>query len=385
MGRIRLAYPHRRSQVTARLGSFLLKVESGAERVMARALGRFRSTPPAAQPADLKAAEREPAAEPAPAGATPVDAAARGGAVDVGPGPAPSGALAGEANPRRERSPSRSFVPPSSASVAGPEPVQLSEPELPATYGCSRVVALAIDPYHVHVYWEITPADTQAARARLAGSGLTAPTWVLRFHDVTRGPADTAKAHGYFDIEIDLASRNWYVELWSPDKTYLVELGARLDAEFGAVCQANPVTVPAAELSPPREPEWRIADPERGTTEGVAASDPRLPRAAGAASIPETVRSEASGSAFDFDAEQPWVAASRGLGADEAKRVIVAESPASSEAPATRAATPHALSLEPRSQRGSDDGVSRTSRSVSLPGLASGSGGSRIQGGDSNE
>ncbi|HEU5073312.1 MAG TPA: DUF4912 domain-containing protein [Polyangiaceae bacterium] len=261
------------------------------------------------------------------------------------------------------------------------------EPELPDTYGRSRVVVLAIDPHHVHAYWEVTPPDARAACARLGAGELAAPAWVLRFYDVTRVSADAASAHGHFDVEVDLASRNWYIELWSPDKTYLVELGVRLASEFVAVCRANPVIVPPAQLSQPRAPEWRTADPEGATTHAVAPSDPRVPQRGPAAAetpAPETARSLDAGAAFAFGGEQPWVAATRGLDVGNGGAVEAAMSNAS----AVGAAAPPPV--QPRAQHGAvaSSGLAEfgeRSLSVSLPGLSAASGSARTPGGDSRE
>lgn len=366
MGRIRLAYP--RSRMTARLGSFLHRVESGAQRV-ARALERLRSKTSSWEPPN-SAPLAEQTADAGDGVAAPPEDGSDSTPLTVTPPPAPSASA------------------PSPAAPSGPATLAAAraafrEAELPDTYGRSRVVVLAIDPHHVHAYWEVTPADARAARAKVNDRSLEALTWVLRFYDVTRATADISSAHGQFDVEVDPASRNWYIELWSPDKTYLVELGVRLSSEFIAVCRANPVIVPPARLSQPRAPEWRIADPERATTHAVAPSDPRLPQPASATAetpVPETARSLTSGAAFSFSGEQPWLAATRGLGTENAAAAEVSTSNAS-PAGATAA-------LEPRAQHGAlacsaFAEPAEPSLSVSLSGLAAGSGSSRTPGGDS--
>jgi len=293
------------------------------------------------------------------------------------------------------------------AAGSAPEPATVGA-ALPETYGRSRVVVLAIDPHHVHAYWEVTPADAAATEARLERTDRSEPEWVLRFHDVTGVAVGTASALGHFDIAIDRGARNWYVELWSPDKTYLVELGARLSNQFSAACQANPVSVPPAAPSLAGSPEWATADPEHVTSEVLAASDPR---------VPPTTRSRnpsSSGEPSAFAGEQPWIAAIRGLSAGGAEREraegagwgalrseeaprndaaerAAAEAPPTSKTPPTRASTPHALSREPRGMPVPQREPAGQSRSISLRGLGAGSGAAgtpepaAAPGGDSSE
>jgi hypothetical protein len=128
--------------------------------------------------------------------------------------------------------------------------------ELPSSYGHTRLTLMAVDPYHIHAYWEVTAHDRKATVARLGREGAKA-RWVLRFYDVTYIDFDGTNAHGYFDQPIDLISGNWYVELWSSDKTYCAEIGALAPSgRFESACRSNFAQVPRAEASPHYRPEW---------------------------------------------------------------------------------------------------------------------------------
>ena len=257
-------------------------------------------------------------------------------------------------------------------------PVASERPALPDSYGRSRVVVLPIDPHHVHAYWEVTPADAAATLARLDRSGVAEPKWVLRFHDVTGG--DLA----HFDIDIDPDARNWYVELWSPDKTYLVELGVRCSNQFSVVCQANPVHVPPATSSQAAQAEWAMADLEHATSHALAAGDPRVPPTTRSQTPGAPEHARASGEPA-FAGEQPWITAIRQLSAvgteraESAEIAAAAEAPPTSKTPPTRASTPHALAFELRGTSevpgpsGEPERAGR-SRSVSLRGVGAGSG-----------
>ena len=116
--------------------------------------------------------------------------------------------------------------------------------DLPEWPGPPKVTLLAVDPYLVHVYWDFDlaklPPDTTAA--------------VLRFYD----------AATHFDVDVDLRTRNWYVPLWSPAKTYYADLGAITAAgQFIPLVRSNTIQTPRA---------WPAAEVEYRFVSGAAAS-----------------------------------------------------------------------------------------------------------------
>jgi hypothetical protein len=128
--------------------------------------------------------------------------------------------------------------------------------ELPSGYGHTRLTLMPIDPYHIHAYWEVTPHDRETTMTRLGPKGAKA-RWVLRFYDVTYIDFDGTNAHVYFDQPIDLIAGNWYVELWSSEKTYCADIGALAPSgQFESACRSNFVQVPRAEASTDYRPEW---------------------------------------------------------------------------------------------------------------------------------
>ena len=120
--------------------------------------------------------------------------------------------------------------------------------ELPAAYGVTRLRLMELDPYHIHAFWEVTPQDRQVA-IKKAKSGKVAPAWALRFHDMGDGSS--------FDIPIDLAAGNWYVDLWAADKTYEAELGLlAVNGRFISVCRSNIARTPTAAPAPHDTVQW---------------------------------------------------------------------------------------------------------------------------------
>ncbi len=141
---------------------------------------------------------------------------------------------------------------------------------LPAGYGETRIVLLPIDPYLVHVYWEVSGSGTAFVKA-LVEVGALRPQALLRFHDVTAMPVGGVRAEGSFDVEVEIESRNWYVRLLSPEKSYVVDLGFRgRDGSFHRVARSNrgetPRAWPCAEVGQQR---MRVVE-----VDGIVHADP---------------------------------------------------------------------------------------------------------------
>ncbi len=104
---------------------------------------------------------------------------------------------------------------------------------------------LVIDPYLVHAYWDLDPATLPE----------TSPA-ALRVYDTT---GETAT---YFDVPVSLPARNWYIHLFTPERSYYAELG--LSEESGGFTpwarsntihtpRAWPAAVPATPQAEPQE------------------------------------------------------------------------------------------------------------------------------------
>lgn len=116
--------------------------------------------------------------------------------------------------------------------------------DLPETYGRNRLVMLVVDPHLVHTYWEVTPQRLAEARETLGSTGSSRA--VLRFYHAAAGGAQASPADP-FDVAVDVQSRNWYVHLWSPDKSYYAELGLKSDVgNFVPLVRSNMIRTPRA-------------------------------------------------------------------------------------------------------------------------------------------
>ena len=143
----------------------------------------------------------------------------------------------------------------------------MDEYNLPESYGKTRMVVLAVDPYLIHAYWEIAPPELDEAK-RHAGKTKA----VLRFHEGTN--------HGeyadWFDVDIDLQSRNWYVHLWSVEESYRVDLGLkRSDGTLFRLVPSQLVLMPRSLPAPEIDQRPARVDPTERRAETVPVPSPQ--------------------------------------------------------------------------------------------------------------
>src|SRR3989454_12459370 len=96
--------------------------------------------------------------------------------------------------------------------------------ELPDPYGRPELVLMAVAPLLLSAYWEATPGSLGQAQDAL-GPEMEGARPVLRFYDIPLIHFDGTNAHHTFDIDIGLEARNWYVHLWTAEKSYCADLG----------------------------------------------------------------------------------------------------------------------------------------------------------------
>lgn len=119
------------------------------------------------------------------------------------------------------------------AKYHSPAPAPPSEDgELPDSYGQPRVTLMVVSPYLVFAYWDVDlirlPPETVSA--------------ALRFHELAE-PSSSR----FFEMDVDLRTRNWYVHLGSPAKSYYADLGVRTaDGGFISLARSNQLETPRA-------------------------------------------------------------------------------------------------------------------------------------------
>jgi len=120
----------------------------------------------------------------------------------------------------------------------------------------SRIVLMDIDPHRLHAYWEIAHRDKKRILEQLDEPSYL-QSQIMRVYDVTYLHFDGNNAHSYFDIEIDKDRGNWYINLWSPHKSFCAEIGIRsFQGDFYSIARSNFVDTPRPYQSFSGEEQW---------------------------------------------------------------------------------------------------------------------------------
>jgi hypothetical protein len=121
---------------------------------------------------------------------------------------------------------------------------------LPWSYGETELVLMPVDPFLIHAYWDFSPGDWEKVRRHRRPA-------VLRIYDVTMIRFDGTNAHSHFDVPLALDAQNWYVPLWSAEKSLCADLGWPLpDGSFRTLVRSNVIQTPRAGVSIFEEARW---------------------------------------------------------------------------------------------------------------------------------
>ncbi len=150
-------------------------------------------------------------------------------------------------------------VPPADVVVHGEaRDLHAAEPpvlgDIPWGYGQNRVTAMAVDPYWMFVYWEVTDDAIEQARERAGASG---GDCLLRVYDTTYRLFDGFNASWHVDVSVYRPANNHYVAMAKPGSTFHVDIGVR--GPHGAVAPiagARAVEMPRDAVSPDGAVEW---------------------------------------------------------------------------------------------------------------------------------
>ncbi len=162
----------------------------------------------------------------------------------------------------QERVDESRFYPPTPTEV-----LKTDQEELPDSYGRTCLVMMVVNPHLAYAYWEVGPDKLAAARKQVRGTRERA---VLRFYEMEDGATASTPPPGWFDVDVELQPRNWYVELWSADKTYYAELGLKSDdGQLVPLARSNQIHTPRAWPVPKVEEDFMRVDPARDLAELV--------------------------------------------------------------------------------------------------------------------
>jgi len=131
----------------------------------------------------------------------------------------------------------------------------------PPGYGDNRIVLLARDPWWIFAYWEIRRDKEEEAIKRIESSGDSMEKSVLRVYDVTNINFTGANAHSYFDIDLKGLANNWYINVNSPDKSWVVDIGiVAKKGAFYMLARSNAIKTPRFGMSDHLDAEWMMPE-----------------------------------------------------------------------------------------------------------------------------
>jgi len=252
-----------------------LSKDALAERVLAgiRELARAEKGPSRPPAAKGKAAK----------GARPAKAAGKAPAAKAGAKPSAAGKRARPAAPKggtAEERALRAGEDPSATAKLDLGPAGKAEKpveHIPWGYGQDRVVAAAVDPDRLFVYWEVTDPAIDRTRAALGPGGPGA--WLnVRVYDTTGVLFDGTNAHSYFDERVDRSDRQWFFAIGKPTSTAYVEIGLKSsEGYFVKIARSGRVDFPRKEAAAWEEPEWLTVVPATGEVQGAGTGTPFIP------------------------------------------------------------------------------------------------------------
>jgi len=136
-----------------------------------------------------------------------------------------------------------------------PERIEGAEHNLPYSYGKTKIVLLVRDPYWCFSYWDFSSETLRQIDGWFRE--LSGPRAILRVYDVTGRIFDGTNALGFFDMEINFDSRNWYLELGKPGRDFVVDIGIRdSHGRFYLIARSNTVRTPRDTPSDVIDEEW---------------------------------------------------------------------------------------------------------------------------------
>jgi hypothetical protein len=120
----------------------------------------------------------------------------------------------------------------------------------------SRITLMDVDPYWLHTYWEITHKDKTRILKKSDESSHPHKK-IIRVYDVSYIHFDGNNAHSYFDIEIDKDRGNWYINLWSPRKSFCAEIGVcSFEGNFYPIARSSTIDTPRPYQSSSDAEQW---------------------------------------------------------------------------------------------------------------------------------
>jgi hypothetical protein len=142
-----------------------------------------------------------------------------------------------------------------------PLKIRKKEFRFPPGYGDNRIVLLVRDPWWVFSYWEIRHDREEEIVKKITSSGDSPAKSVLRVYDITDINFNGTNAHSFFDIDLKGLANNWYINVGSPDRSWIVDIGiVTKSGDFYLLARSNTVRTPRFGMSDKLDAEWMIPE-----------------------------------------------------------------------------------------------------------------------------
>ena len=142
-----------------------------------------------------------------------------------------------------------------------PEYKKQEEFNFPYGYGDNKIVIIVRDPWWVFAYWEIAQHKENEVKSQIGQKGLNPVKSILRVYDVTDIDFNGKNAHNFFDIDLTGLANNWYINVGSPNRSWIVDIGILADNnDFFVLARSNCVRTPRFGMSDVIDEEWMCLD-----------------------------------------------------------------------------------------------------------------------------
>jgi len=116
--------------------------------------------------------------------------------------------------------------------------------ELPNGYNVTKLIGMVRDPYWVYLYWDFDGATNNRIGElyKSYGEGLYP---IIRIYEITNILFNGSNANKFWDVEINLDARNWYLYLGEPDKSFIFDIGlVDYNGTFYLLARSNVIRMP---------------------------------------------------------------------------------------------------------------------------------------------
>ena len=146
---------------------------------------------------------------------------------------------------------------------ASPRARETKQFRFPPGYGDNKIVILVRDPWWIFAYWEIRHDKEEEVIRKIKDDNDDSAKYILRVYDVTDISFNGKNAHSYFDIDLKGLANSWYINVGSPDRSWLVDIGILTKkGNFYVLARSNVIKTPRYGMSDKLDAEWAMPEDE---------------------------------------------------------------------------------------------------------------------------